>query len=160
MEENSNQCEAALLEMATSITGADMGTIQLFDSESGCLRTVAHSGFEQPFLDLFNQLHSDQTAYKKALNQTERIIVEDVAKSPLFVGTASLKLMLDAGVRAMQSTPLISRSGQAVGVLSTYNKKSKRPNDQELRNSEIYPGSCYNQRLTDNAFRDRAYLAI
>jgi signal transduction histidine kinase len=43
----------------------------------------------------------------------------------------------DAGISAMQSTPLISRSGTLVGMISTHWRHSYHPTDSELENFDI-----------------------
>jgi GAF domain-containing protein len=58
-----------------------------------------------------------------------RVIVEDITQSDLFVGTPALDIQLAAGVRAVQSTPLIGRSGSVLGLVSTHFKAPHRPNE-------------------------------
>jgi len=41
------------------------------------------------------------------MQRGERVVVEDVTTSPVFAGTAALDVVLAAGVRAVQSTPLL-----------------------------------------------------
>ena len=48
-----------------------------------------------------------------ALRRGKRVIVEDIEQSSIFIGTPALEIQLKAGVRACQSTPLVSRSGKA-----------------------------------------------
>jgi hypothetical protein len=100
----------------TEITGADMGNIQLL--RDGALRIVSQRGFEAPFLDFFNSVSHGLVACGTALNRRERVIVEDIAESPIFIGTRALDVMLAAGARAVQSTPLFSRSGNLLGMFS------------------------------------------
>src|SRR4029079_15457470 len=68
-----------------------------------------------------------------AFDSLERVVVEDVAQSPTFVGTPALEVMLEAGVRACQSTPLVERQGQILGVLSTHFGRPHRSDDRVLR---------------------------
>jgi hypothetical protein len=42
------------------------------------------------------------------------------ATSYLFVGTPALDAMMAASARAVHSTPLLSRSGRLMGVISTH----------------------------------------
>jgi len=63
----------------------------------------------------------------------ERVIVEDVLESTLLSGTSSLQVLLNAGVRAVQSTPLISSSGNLLGMISTHYAAPYRPRERELR---------------------------
>jgi hypothetical protein len=55
-----------------------------------------------------------------ALTTRQRVIVENVALSPLFVGTPALDVMLAAEARAVHSMPLIGGCGRFRGVLSTH----------------------------------------
>ena len=115
----------------TEITGADMGNIQLF--QNGVLQIVSQQGFSAPFLEFFNHVSHGSAACGTALERRERIIVEDILQSPIFIGTPALDVMLAAGARAVQSTPLISRSGTLLGMFSTHYRTPRRPGDRELR---------------------------
>jgi PAS domain S-box-containing protein len=120
-----------ILAAGIEITGADMGHIQLL--EDGVLKIAAQRGFEPPFLEFFNSAHGGDTACGMALDLRERVIVEDVASSPIFAGTPGLAVMLGAGVLAVESTPLVTREGQLVGVFSTHYRTVHRPADRDLR---------------------------
>jgi len=122
-----------ILEMAISFTGTDMGNIQLLDAESGLLRIMAHHGFKQPFLDFFTTVGHGTATCGTALHRGERVIVEDVTRSPIFAGTPALDVLLAAGVRAVQSTPLVSRSGRLMGMLSTHFRSPHIPEEHDLQ---------------------------
>ncbi|WP_378956798.1 GAF domain-containing protein [Pelosinus sp. sgz500959] len=117
-----------ILETAIDLAGADMGTFQLLDAESDVLKITAQLGFKQPFLDFFATVHAGcGAACGAALAERNRVFVENVSESPIFVGTPALEVLLTAGVRAVQSTPLISRSGRLVGMIAThYREKVER----------------------------------
>ena len=121
-----------ILDAGIEITAADMGNIQLLD-DSGRLRIVAHRGFEAPFLEFLDEVHDDLAACGTALAKGERVVVEDVAGSPVFMGTPALDAMLAAGARAVQSTPLVSRTGKVLGMFSTHYRRPRRPNERELQ---------------------------
>jgi hypothetical protein len=61
-----------------------------------------------------------QAACGAALKGAERITVEDVADSQVFFGTPALEVILDAGARAVQSTPLFYDAGRILRMLSTH----------------------------------------
>jgi hypothetical protein len=84
------------------------------------LHLVAHHGFRQNFLDFFSQVHEGETACGEALTNQARVTVEDVTESPIFFRKASLEALLDAGVREVQSTPVLGHSGAILGVVSTH----------------------------------------
>ena len=59
--------------------------------------------------------------------------MEDVERSEIFAGTPALDVLLDAGVRAVQSTPLLSSSGQVLGMISTHMSRPHKPDERVLR---------------------------
>ena len=119
-----------ILAAGIEITGADMGNIQLI--ENGALTIVAQRGFEQPFLSFFNSVHGGEAACGTALQRGERVVVENVAESPIFAGSPARDVMLAAGAYAVQSSPLVSRSGQVLGMFSTHYRAPRRPTAREL----------------------------
>jgi CheY-like chemotaxis protein len=121
-----------IVDAAIAITAADMGNIQLLDRESGALQIVASRGFERPFVEFFDRVHSDRAPFTDALRSLERIVVPDVASSPIFAGTPALDVLRTAGVRAFQRTPLVNRAGKLVGMLSTHYRSSRRPEGRDL----------------------------
>lgn len=126
-----NQLLEEILDAAIEVTHADMGNVQLL--QGGSLRIVAHRGFEAPFLEFFNLVHDSDTACGTALRKRERIVVENVAGSPIFMGTPAQQVMLSAGAQAVQSTPLISHSGRVLGMFSTHYRTPRAPGESELR---------------------------
>jgi PAS domain S-box-containing protein len=124
-----------ILAAAIEITGARMGNIQLLDGDS--LRVAVHQGLPDAVVRFFDSGQTRAACYA-ALDRGERVIVDDVATSPIFVGTPSLDVLRAAGVRAVQSTPLISRSGRMLGMFSThYDYAPARPGDRALRLLDI-----------------------
>jgi hypothetical protein len=120
-----------ILDAAITITDADMGNIQLLDGDT--LTIVTHRGFAAPFLAFFNTVHKGLAACGMALQHGERVIVDDVAASPLFAGSPAGAVMLAAQARAVQSTPLLTRSGRVLGMFSTHYRTPHRPEEGELR---------------------------
>ena len=109
------------LDAAIVLSGAQKGNVQLLDSKTGALRVFVQRGFQPAFLDFFDAVRDGAgSACSAALQAGKRIVVEDVQTSPVFAGTPALQIMLDANARAVQSTPLVTRSGRLVGMLSTH----------------------------------------
>lgn len=124
---------AEIVDAAIAISGADYGNIQLLDSKSGVLRIVAQHGFPQWWIDYWNEVSAGHGSCGTALEHGERFIVEDIEQSPVFAGTPDLEIQRKAGVRAVQSTPVVSRSGSLLGMFSTHYKTPHRPDDRALR---------------------------
>jgi PAS domain S-box-containing protein len=128
------ECLDAILAAAVWIAGADKGTLQLYDEASGALQLTAHVGFDAPFTTFFAAVDRDEVAScGVALAAGERVIVEDVATSPIFAGQPALKVLLGAGVRAVQSTPLVSSGGTILGMMSTHFGHPHRPSERDCR---------------------------
>ncbi|HVN95719.1 MAG TPA: PAS domain S-box protein [Syntrophorhabdaceae bacterium] len=121
-----------IVDAAIAISGADFGNIQLMDAETSTLKIVAHRGFPEWWIDYWESVSKGHGACGTALERGERVIIEDVEQSPIFVGTPALDIQLKAGVHAVQCTPLISRSGEPVGMFSTHFKKPHRPDERTL----------------------------
>jgi chemotaxis methyl-accepting protein methylase/signal transduction histidine kinase len=116
------------------ITGAELGIVQLWEQESNTLMIAAEIGFNQPFLDFFAHVdtHADSSC-AAALANRQRVLVDDVTTSSIFLGRPSSVVMAGAGVRAVQSTPLFDRTGGFLGVFSTHYRVPHHFNEAELR---------------------------
>lgn len=127
-------CLRHIVRVAIAIAGADQGNLQLADAQAGTMKIVAQEGFDGPFLEFFGKAGGEHaTTCGRAFRQGERIIVEDIAQSEIFQKSESLDVLLAAGVRAVQSTPLISTNGDVMGVISTHFVHPHRPGERELR---------------------------
>lgn len=120
------------IDSALRVTNAPRGNLQICDPSSGMLEIVVHRHFEQAFLKFFKCVRSDGSACGKAFDSGRRVAVEDVSESPIFYRTPALEVLLDAKVRAVQSTPLVGSSGSILGVLSTHWPTPRRLSDQSL----------------------------
>jgi PAS domain S-box-containing protein len=122
-----------IVDAAIAITDADFGNIQLVEPESGDLRIVEQRGFPQWWIDFWNTVSRGRGACGTALARGERVLVADVEQDPIFVGTPSLDVQRKAGVRAVQSTPLVRRSGKPLGMFSTHYQTPRRPDERALK---------------------------
>ena len=119
------------LSAAIDATHAQRGNVQLKTDDALCI--VAHYGFDQPFLKFFARVaHGHGAACGAALQRGARVIVSDVATDPIFSGTEAARVMEEAGARAVQSTPLVSASGELLGMLSTHFERPHRPAEGDL----------------------------
>jgi PAS domain S-box-containing protein len=121
-----------LLDTAVAISQADFGNIQILDPTSEHLEVVANHNLPDWWLDYWAE-GTRNSAFGAALAARERVVVEDVAQSPIFVGSEALGAQLKAGIRAVQSTPLITRSGALIGMISTHWKAPHRIAEQTLQ---------------------------
>jgi hypothetical protein len=113
-------CLVEITKTAIAISEADKGNLQLFDASSGSLTIVAQQGFEEDFLKFFDSVSKNEAACGAAVGTAKQIIVDDVLTSEIFVRQPAQKVLVDAGVRAVVSTPLLSSKERPLGVLSTH----------------------------------------
>jgi GAF domain-containing protein len=73
----------------------------------------------------------------EALRTRQRAIATDVETCAFMAGTPDREAHLQAGMRAAQSTPLISRDGRLLGMLSAHWRQPHHPGESELRRFDI-----------------------
>lgn len=152
------ECLNTILDAALEITGAAKGNIQLLDEKSGALHIETHREFERPFLKFFAVVRAaESAACGAALESGRRVVVEDVMRSEIFAGRPAREILLQAGVRAIQSTPLISSTGKTWGMISTHFAAPHRPQPSELRFMDLLARQAadYLERVrAENALRE------
>ncbi|ELX08828.1 autoinducer 2 sensor kinase/phosphatase LuxQ [Janthinobacterium sp. HH01] len=121
-----------ILDAAISITQADAGTIQLHDKSTDTLTFLATRGFAPEIVAHFSRVDaSSGSPCGIAFATGKRAIVEFRQDAPDPDG--AVKWHLDAGLRSAQSTPLISRTGQPMGMFSTHWRENRTLSERELR---------------------------
>ena len=138
-EENKFEtCYDQITKTAIAISGADKGNLQLFDETSRSLRIVAQQGFQEEFLKFFESVDDHAAAScGTAMVSSEQVVVDDVLTSKIFVGQPAQKVLLDAEVRAVMSTPLRSSKGNLLGIISTHYSRPGHPSERQLRLTNI-----------------------
>jgi PAS domain S-box-containing protein len=126
-------CLEEILSVAIEITGADKGNVQLLSQDSDALILVTQTGFDEPFLQFFECVNNGDSACGVALQSKQRVVVENINDSEIYAGKPSLEAMRHADVLAVESVPLISSGGKALGIISTHFCNAHRPSEQELR---------------------------
>ena len=125
-----------VLTATMAIQHADFGNVQLCNPESHALEIAAQRGFDAEFLDHFAAVDDSRTAWGRAMQSRSRIVVEDVQTDALFAPHRHIASA--AGFRGVQSTPLFSRSGEILGVISTHFVHPHRSSETELRLTDLY----------------------
>lgn len=145
-----------ILRGAIEITDAELGDIQQCDT-AGAMTIAAQLGFGQPFLDFFARVgpQSDSPC-GHALAGGQRVLIEDIATSPLFAEPSTRQALLSAGARAVQSTPLSDRTGRFLGMFSTHYRRPHRFGEAEMRWIDLLArqaGNAIERWRTDEALR-------
>ncbi len=115
---------------ALAIEGTSMGIVSLSGRDDPSLRVSASRGLDAEFLQTIDRLPSGRGARGSCYMTQQRVIVTDVETDPLFEDYRDAARR--AGFRAVHCTPLVTRSGKIVGVLSTYFRWTHQPSDREM----------------------------
>jgi signal transduction histidine kinase len=126
-----------ILVATCSMMGSQMGNVQVYDPATQALTIAAQQGFSQDFLDQLGIVRRDTPSVcSAAMNSGSCVIVEDVNQDESFRPLRDIAA--GAGFRSLQSTPLLSRTGELLGVLSTHWSHPHRPSEHDLYMLDLY----------------------
>src|SRR6185503_15135370 len=113
-----------LVDSARLIMSSDFASMQQHHpdvGEHGELQLLGTRGFNADATRFWTWVRADsKCTCGRALATGKRVLVPDVEKAAFIAGSADLTCYRNAGIRAVQSTPLFSRRGRLVGMLSTH----------------------------------------
>jgi signal transduction histidine kinase/transcriptional regulator with GAF, ATPase, and Fis domain/ActR/RegA family two-component response regulator len=120
-----------ILDAAITIMGSNMASMQVLTQ--GKLRLLAWKGFHPASAALWERVDVDSgSSCGAALSTGQRVIVPDIEKCDFIIGMPSFDAYCKSGIRAMQSTPLLSRSGRMLGMISTHWREPRQPTEHDL----------------------------
>ena len=157
-EDNVQAIYEQLLSAAMTIMRADMATMQILFPENNELLLLASKGFDPDTIKDWKWIKKGaETACGTALERQQRIIIADIEKSQFIRTEEGRNVYRSAGVRAAQSTPLISRSGQVVGMITTHWSAVHDPLSRELDLLEVLVRQAAD--LLERRQREERYLS-
>jgi PAS domain S-box-containing protein len=123
-----------ILDAAMAVMRSDMASMQMLAPDRGVLRLLAWQGFHPVSAAFWEWVRDDSgSACGMALRSGQRVIVPDVETCDFMARTDDLEAYRRSNIRAVQSTPLVSRSGRVLGMLSTHWREPHQPAERELR---------------------------
>jgi GAF domain-containing protein len=112
---------------------SDYASIQILDDGREELRLLAWKNFHPESAAYWEWIDADSgTTCGRAMATGGRIVLTDIETSDLLSGTRNLEEYRRSGIRAMQSTPLTSRSGRPLGMISTHWNKPHHPSGHDF----------------------------
>lgn len=98
------------------------------------LQLIANEGLDDSAVAYWRRVHPGRaTTCGKALQTRARVVVPDFETCDFIAGSDDLVAFRAAGVRAAQSTPLLTRNGRLVGMITTHWTRAHAPQARELR---------------------------
>lgn len=126
-----------ILDGSMEIVGATMGDVQIYDAPNQTTKILAHRGFTEEYIDRLQGVPlDDDSPCGRAIASGTRVIVEEMRDYSQSVRVRAMAA--EARYRAMQCTPLVSRNGELLGIVSTQFPQPQRPSEHELRLLDLY----------------------
>lgn len=153
-----------IVDAAVSITGSQFGTMQLLCPEGhpsghgGQLQLLCSRGLPPEAVGFWQWV--SPMAYSSctmALQLGQRAIIPDFEEWSEIAGTEDLAAFRRAGIRSAQTTPLRSRDGRLLGMISTHWSTPHQPSDRDLRLLDILArqaADLLERTIADEALRD------
>ncbi len=130
-----------ILDTAVMIMKSDFASIQMLSPERGTvgeLLLLGYRGFNPEAARFWKWVRPDsESSCGKALRTRQRVIVPDIQHCEFLAGSADQETYLQTGIHAVQTTPLISRSGTLLGMISTHWRQPHEPTANELRSFDV-----------------------
>jgi C4-dicarboxylate-specific signal transduction histidine kinase len=134
IQEGNKKLYRQILDDAIALTRADAGSIQMVEAERGALRLLVSQGSYPESATFWEWVEVDSgSSCGTSLRIGERVVVPNTERCDFIADTPDLKAYRRSDIRAVQSTPLISRSGGLLGMLSTHWRQLHQPPERELR---------------------------
>jgi signal transduction histidine kinase len=97
------------------------------------LKLLASSGFSPEAEEYWQWVyHNTDSSCGAAYRAGKRIVIPDMAECVFMQGTSTLPIYLEGGILAAQSTPLYSRNGKLLGMISTHWDHIHKPSERDL----------------------------
>jgi PAS domain S-box-containing protein len=145
-----------ILDAAMIVMSSDMASVQLLDPERNQLQLLTWKGFHPQSAVFWEWVHfHSTTTCGLASSSGCRVVVPDIETYDSMAGTPDLDEYRRSNIRAVQSTPLVSRSGQLLGMISTHWREPHQPTDPALRRLDVVA-----RQAADLIERSRAEAAL
>ena len=154
-----------IVDAAVTIAGSQFGTMQRLcpdgdpSGHGGELCLLAHRGLPPEAVQFWQWVppvaHSSCTA---ALKAGGRAIISDFEEWDEIAGTEDLLAFRRTGIRSAQTTPLKSREGKLLGMISTHWNEPHSPSERDLRLLDILArqaADLLERTIEDEASRER-----
>jgi PAS domain S-box-containing protein len=140
-EDDEHALYETIVDAAATIARSEFASLQMFcpeRGEAGEFKLLAWRGLGDTASAFWQWVPPDGSSVcGQAMLRVERVIVPDVEACEFLAGTGNLATCRQIGIRAAQTTPLLSRAGQVIGMISTHWREPHQPSERDLRLLDI-----------------------
>ena len=123
-----------ILGAAMELMASDAACLQMLAADNTSLRLLAWTNFHPDCVPFWERVEAGAgSTCSKALSDNQRVVVADIEACEFMAGTQEQLEYRRAGVRGVQSTPLRSRTGRLLGMLSTHWRTPHTPTEDDFR---------------------------
>ena len=130
-----------IVDAAVTLMQSDFASMQMLYPERGTggeLRLLAFHGFNPQAASFWEWVRADsKSTCGYALRDAQRIVAHDIEICDFMADSDDQRVYLETGIRACQTTPLIARAGNVLGMLSTHWRMPYQPSALEFRLFDI-----------------------
>jgi PAS domain S-box-containing protein len=152
-----------IVDSAVAIMHSDFASLQMIrpapaGADDTTLQLLAFRGFNAYAAESWKWVrHDARTVSGAALTRRTRVVVDDISTCDFMIEPADLETFDNTGIRAVQSTPLVSRTGKMLGVISTHWNHPHEPSERELRLFDVLArqaADLIERRQAEESLRD------
>jgi PAS domain S-box-containing protein len=124
---------AQILGAAMELMASDGASLQMLAADQASLRLLAWRNLHPDSAVFWQRVEVGAgSARSTALRDNERVVVADIEACDFMAGTQDQHEYRRSGIRAVQSTPLRSRAGRPLGMLSTHWRTPQTPTEEDF----------------------------
>jgi GAF domain-containing protein len=157
-----------IVDAAIAITQSQFGTMQLLtpagdrSGYGGHLQLLCARGLTPEDEAVWQWVSpAAHSSCAKALGSGARAIIADYEQWDEIAGTPDLQAFRQAGIRSAQTTPLLSRTGNLLGMISTHWDAPHQPSERDLRLLDILArqaADLLERTIAEEALRESEHL--
>ena len=122
-----------ILGAAMELMASDAASVQMLTADRMSLRLIAWRNFHPDSAAFWQRVEVGAgSTCSRALRDNERVVVPDIEACEFMAGTRDQQELRRSGIRAAQSTPLRSRTGRPLGMLSTHWRNPHTPTEEDF----------------------------
>jgi PAS domain S-box-containing protein len=127
-----------ILDAAVAVMRSQAASMQILEPDTGILKLLASRGFHPDAVAFWDRVDcSSASTCGEALKTARRILVSDTETCAFMTGTKDLAAYRLSNLRAVQSTPLRSRNGSAIGMVSTHWREPHEPSKDDFSRFDV-----------------------
>ena len=135
-----------IVDSAVALMRSDYASLQMLFPERGVggeLLLLAFRGFNPQAAGFWEWVCADsKSTCGVALRTIQRVVAPDIAACDFMADSEDQQVYLQTGIRACQTTPLITGAGNVVGMISAHWRTPHQPSEDDFRHFDILAGQA------------------